>query len=153
MQDEGVGVAAPQVGIPLRVAVVEDTPKYVDAWPSSWREQFARRPFKAHVLINPRLTPTSEEHVEWYEGCLSVPKIAGIVSRANSCRVEALDLKAEPVTYEASGWQARIYQHECDHLDGQLCVTKFKPGSLISAEEFKQLRDAEIARLEARSQE
>lgn len=143
MRDGGVGLAAPQVGIPLRVAVVEDPQEAVDRWPTSWIERFERRPFKLQVLINPRLTVTSDRQIEAHEACLSVPGIWGAVSRAHSCRVDAIDLEGQPVQLDATGWQARVYQHECDHLDGEICVGKFHPGTFLTAVEYTLLRDAE----------
>lgn len=90
-------------------------------------EQIATRdrhkvPF--HVIINPRLYLEEGEPTEFFEGCLSVPDILGVVPRAKSVRVECLNEKAEPVVIHAKGWYARILQHEIDHLNGTVFLDR-----------------------------
>lgn len=118
----GVGVAAPQVGRSLQIVVIEDmNHSQFDPNLLKERERFLV-PF--HVIINPRLTLFEEEWVEFFEGCLSVPRLMGKVPRARRVKVECWNEKGEPVTIEAKGWYARILQHEIDHLQGSLYLEK-----------------------------
>jgi peptide deformylase len=109
--EEGVGLAAPQVGVNARVIVVD--PREGDA-----------RPF---ALVNPEIVFFSEEVERAEEGCLSIPGLKEIVERSSSVRVEGVDGDGNPVTIEADGLMARILQHEVDHLDGILFVDRVSP--------------------------
>ena len=125
----GVGLAAPQVGLPLQLAVLEDAPEY---HANATAEELAEReraivPF--HVIINPTITLAGPE-VEFYEGCLSVEGWMALVPRAQAVRVEALDEQGRDVRLSARGWHARILQHEIDHLHGTLCVDRMDPRTL-----------------------
>ena len=108
----GVGLAAPQIGLPLQLAVIQDT----GGSPAT-----ERTPVDFHVIANPRLT-LGDGMVEFFEGCLSVEGFQAVVPRARSVRVEALDHRGEPVVIDAAGWYARILQHEIDHLNGKLYI-------------------------------
>ena len=112
----GVGLAAPQVGLPLRLAVIEDL---LDM-PEKQRE-----PVPFHVLINPQLT-LGAGVVEHYEGCLSLDGFQALVPRAQTVTVDALDHHGDPVKIEAGGWYARILQHEIDHLNGTLYIDRMR---------------------------
>jgi peptide deformylase len=125
-QAPGVGLAAPQIGLPLQLAVIEDTGE------SAMTE---RSPVPFHVIANPRLE-LGGEFVEFYEGCLSVEGYQAIVSRARTVRVEALNHKGEPVVIDASGWYARILQHEIDHLHGTLYLDRMRSRTLSTASNF-----------------
>jgi peptide deformylase len=107
----GAGLAAPQIGVGLRVVIfgVESNPRYpgIEAVPDT-------------VLINPVLTPLSEETEEGWEGCLSVPGMRGWVPRWQQLRYRGFDEKGAPFEREVEGFHARVVQHECDHLDGIL---------------------------------
>jgi peptide deformylase len=133
----GVGLAAPQIGQPLQIAVVEDmdhsflTPEQIKD-----RERH-KVPF--HVIINPTIIRDETEICEFFEGCLSVPHYLGLVPRARSVRVECLNERAEPVTIEASGWYARILQHEIDHLFGTLYIDRAKLSTLMTEENYIKL--------------
>ena len=107
----GAGLAAPQIGVPLRVVIfgVEANPRYPDAEPVPYTE-----------LINPVLTPLGDDIEEGWEGCLSVPGLRGVVPRYVSLRYTGLDPHGNPIEREVSGFHARVVQHECDHLDGIL---------------------------------
>jgi peptide deformylase len=128
----GVGLAAPQIGESLQLAVIEDPPAlHAGLTP----EQLAERERSAvpfHVLINPRLTPEGNEVVVAYEGCLSFSSFMMIVPRWRAVRVEALDERGEPYVRTASGWYARILQHEIDHLRGVVCCDRMEPRSLTT---------------------
>jgi peptide deformylase len=105
----GVGLAAPQVDIPLRVIVVE----FGD-------EADENVPEKLYTLVNPEITRYSEEVEVGTEGCLSIPGFAGEVERSLAITVKAQNRRGQPVRVKANGWLARIFQHEIDHLDGVL---------------------------------
>lgn len=106
----GVGLAAPQVGVSSRLIVVEYN---VD-------EEDEESPKKLYVVINPEIVSPSEELVEGLEGCLSIPGIQGDVERHEKIVVKGLNRFGKPVKYKLSGWMARIFQHEIDHLEGIL---------------------------------
>jgi peptide deformylase len=111
---EGVGLAAPQVHVPLRVAVVE-----VPAAPQEGREALPLT-----IMLNPVVTLLSDERVLGWEGCLSLPDLRGLVPRAPQVRLSALDRQARPFSIEAQGFAARVVQHECDHLDGVVYIDR-----------------------------
>ncbi|EAU63659.1 peptide deformylase, partial [Stigmatella aurantiaca] len=134
----GVGLAAPQVGVGLRLVVVEDRAEYhVGIKPEdlSARE---RQPVDFHVLINPTLVVEDPALVEFHEGCLSVAGFSALVPRARGVRVEALDEHGAPVTLVAKGWYARILQHEFDHLEGRLYLDRMEPRSFSTAENHRR---------------
>lgn len=119
---EGVGLAAPQVGILKRVVVVDiydDDP---------------RAPF---VLINPEVLDSEGEQTD-YEGCLSLPGKVGKVTRANKVRVFAYDMELNPIEIVAEGMLARAFLHEIDHLDGKMYVERVE-GNLLTSEELAEL--------------
>ena len=103
----GVGLAAPQVAVPLRLIVVE----YGD-------DEDENMPKKLFIVANPEIIEKSEEMVFGIEGCLSVPDLIGEVERHESVVVKGQNRQGQPVKIKASGWLARIFQHEIDHLDG-----------------------------------
>lgn len=105
----GVGLAAPQVGLSLRVIVVE----FGD-------EEDEDVPPKLFMVVNPEIQRSSTDKVLGTEGCLSIPGLAGEVERAEEVTVKGLSRRGQPMKIKASGWLARIFQHEIDHLDGVL---------------------------------
>ena len=113
-QAPGVGLAAPQVGLPLRLAVIEDDEE---------APELDRQPVPFHVIVNPTLT-LGPESVAQVEGCLSLRGFQAKVPRARSVLMRALDHHGQPMTIEATGWYARILQHEIDHLDGTLYIDR-----------------------------
>jgi peptide deformylase len=123
----GVGLAAPQIGQSLQLTVIEDLPEHQD--PARERTGV---PF--HVLVNPTLSFVGDEMVEALEGCLSFKGFLMAVRRARHVHVEALDETGRPVVIEASGWYARILQHEIDHLHGVLCCDRMDPRTLTTVE-------------------
>lgn len=118
----GVGLAAPQVGLSIQMAVIEDREEYYKEVAQEQLRERERRPVPFHVIINPKITEIGEERAEFFEGCLSLPGFSAVVPRARAVRVDCLDDRAEPLTIEASGWYARILQHEIDHLNGSLYI-------------------------------
>ncbi len=117
---EGVGLAAPQVGILKRVVVIDCSPE-------------GNEPV---VLINPEIVETSGEQTGT-EGCLSVPGKVGVVTRPNYCKVRALDENLEPFEIEGEELMARALCHEIDHLDGHLYVDMVE-GDLMNVEDLMQ---------------
>jgi len=107
----GAGLAAPQIGEQLRVVIfgVARNPRYPSAEPVPYT-----------VLINPIITPLSEDLEEGWEGCLSVPGMRGVVPRYTQLRYKGYDQFGEPIDRSVSGFHARVVQHEYDHLDGIL---------------------------------
>lgn len=126
----GVGLAAPQIGIPLALAVVED-PGALDADIATVRER-ARMPFR--VLVNPEYAPVGTERVSFYEGCLSVSGWQAVVARYRSVRLTGQDASGRALDEIVSGWPARIVQHETDHLRGMLYVDRAELRSLATDE-------------------
>jgi peptide deformylase len=107
----GAGLAAPQIGVSKRVVIFEvmNNPRYPDV-----------EPVPETILINPVITPLSEELEEGWEGCLSVPGMRGSVPRHTYLRYSGFDQFGKPFEREVKGFHARVVQHECDHLDGIL---------------------------------
>jgi len=108
---KGAGLAAPQVGVGLRVVIFgfEHSQRYPDADPVPYTE-----------LVNPVIVPLAAEKEEDWEGCLSVPGLRGMVPRFSRVRYTGFDPRGAPIDREVSGFHARVVQHETDHLDGVL---------------------------------
>jgi peptide deformylase len=134
----GVGLAAPQVGVSVRLVVVEDRAQYHAGLSAEELALRERKPVDFHVLINPRLVVEDPTPAEFHEGCLSVSGFAALVSRARGVRVEALDEKGAPIRISAQGWYARILQHEVDHLDGTLYLDRMETRSFTTAENHRR---------------
>jgi peptide deformylase len=128
----GVGLAAPQVGLAIQLAVVEDRPEYTAGIAPERLAERERQPVPYLVLINPRIVAYSEDTVEFFEGCLSVAGFSALVQRSRSVTVEYLDERAQPHTIQASGWFARILQHEIDHLHGRLYIDRMETRSFTN---------------------
>ncbi len=118
----GAGLAAPQIGIGLRVVIfgvpVQDRkpePRYPDA-----------HSVPETVLINPFITPINDEMIDDWEGCLSVPGLRGLVPRYHAIRYQGYDEYGALIDRTVSGFHARVVQHECDHLDGILYPMKIR---------------------------
>lgn len=126
----GVGLAAPQIGVPLRLAVIED-PAEVAA---EVREARGRVPQPYRVLVNPSYEPVGDARAGFFEGCLSVPGWQAVVSRPERIRLRGQDETGRELDEEFSGWPARIVQHETDHLDGVLYLDLAETRSLASAQ-------------------
>jgi peptide deformylase len=111
---DGVGLAAPQVHLSLRLAVIEV--------PES--DERSGHGVPLTVLVNPQVTPSGTEKVEGWEGCLSIPDLRGIVHRFARVRLDALNREGQPWQVDAEGFFARVIQHECDHLDGEVYLDR-----------------------------
>jgi peptide deformylase len=107
----GAGIAAPQIGVGLRVVIFElqDNPRYPQLSPVPYT-----------VLVNPQLTVLDEQQEEGWEGCLSVPGLRGLVPRYRRLRYQGFDAAGRPLDRTVEGFHARVVQHEVDHLDGIL---------------------------------
>ena len=134
----GVGLAAPQIGIPLQLVVIEDTPEAIQRLSPEQAVERERQPVPFQVLINPILT-MPEGAAEFFEGCLSLPGYTAIVPRAKKVHVEALNEHAEPVVIDATGWYARILQHEIDHLGGVLYIDRMNPRSFTTQDNYYRI--------------
>jgi peptide deformylase len=132
----GVGLAAPQVGLPLQLAVIEDKAEMQRDLPPEFLKERDRKPVEFHVVVNPVITLEAGDDVSFFEGCLSVAGSTALVARARRVRVECLDHKGKPRTIQATGWYARILQHEIDHLFGGLYVDRMATRSFMTVENF-----------------
>lgn len=113
----GAGLAAPQIGVDLQLVIFgfEHNQRYPEA-----------PPLPLTVLLNPQITALSEDEVDGWEGCLSVPGLRGLVPRWTRIRYSGLDLQGRAIEREAEGFHARVVQHECDHLIGRLYPTRMR---------------------------
>jgi peptide deformylase len=134
----GVGLAAPQVGESIQLVVIEDPPDLQAPLTPAQRAEREREAVAFHVLVNPVLTVEDAAPIEFFEGCLSVHDRVMLVPRAHRVRVDALDEHGAPVTKVASGWYARILQHEIDHLHGVLCIDRMHTRSFMSVEQHQR---------------
>ena len=132
----GVGLAAPQVGVPLQLAVIEDREENMKDLSREVLAERERKVVPFHVIINPVLTLESPAEIEFFEGCLSLPGLVAMVPRARKVKVECLDEHGQAKVIRASGWYARILQHEIDHLSGALYVDRMRSVSLCSLDNF-----------------
>ncbi len=126
---DGVGLAAPQVHFGLRLAVIE----------VSEEDERAQGGVPLTVLLNPVVRPLAEKTADGWEGCLSIPGLRGKVPRFRRLELRALDRFGKPYRLEASGFFARVIQHECDHLDGCVYLDRMKDARTLSfIEEWDQ---------------
>ena len=130
----GVGLAAPQVGVSIQLAVIEDQPEYLAHHSADELAELQRSAVPFHVIINPKLTLLENGSAQFFEGCLSVEGYQAIVNRALNVRVECLNERGEETTINAHGWYARILQHEIDHLNGTLYIDRMKTRTLTTSE-------------------
>lgn len=139
----GVGLAAPQIGEPMQLSVIESLPKRDESGaeiPNS-RQLF--------VVVNPRIVWESREVVDGIEGCLSIPGYVGEVERAEAIRVRAQDRYGKPIKLRLQGWTARIFQHEIDHLNGVLFIDRLTaPENIWTDEEFDRIHGATAEMME-----
>ncbi len=131
----GVGLAAPQIGVGLRVIVLEDRAELMAKITPAERAERERVAFGPRVIVNPVLRATSDEKATFFEGCLSVSGYVGLVTRAAEVEVTGLDETGAPVAWRVRGWPARILQHEVDHVDGTVYVDRMIPRSFSTGSE------------------
>lgn len=136
---DGAGLAAPQVHVPKRVVLFRVPVERVS-------EHEDDRPMGLTVLVNPVIEPLGDEIERGWEGCLSVPGMMGEVPRHARIRYSGLDLEGNAVSHEASGFHARVVQHECDHLDGILYPMRMDDLTRFGFEaEIRRLAQGEAA--------
>ena len=128
----GVGLAGPQVDVPLRVIVVE----YGEEPDEDGNGN--PPPKQLFTLANPEITRSSTETETATEGCLSIPGLVGDVERSSSVTVKALNKRGQPVKIKATGWLARIFQHEVDHLNGVLFIDRAENIQAIREEDAEE---------------
>ena len=137
----GVGLAAPQIGQPIQLAVILTLPEEDDEGNEieDTRELF--------VIINPEIFWRSKETTKGIEGCLSIPGYLGEVDRHESVRVRGLDRHGRKIRLRLFDWTARIFQHEIDHLNGELYIDKLTgPENIWTEEEFQTMQEARKAK-------
>ena len=134
----GVGLAAPQIGLPIQLAVIEEQEESLENVSAQELEQKGRRPVPFHVLINPRIVQAGDDKAKFFEGCLSLAGFSAIVERSYTVRVEYLNERGEPCSVDASGWYARILQHEIDHLHGTLYIDHMHSRTFTSMDNWNR---------------
>jgi peptide deformylase len=132
----GVGLAAPQVGESMQLAVIEDKLEYHELLTEKELKERERSAIPFHVIVNPALELLTEPTQTFFEGCLSLPGFTALVARAREVRVHCLDHSGEPRIIDASGWYARILQHEIDHLHGTLYIDRMQARSFSTLENY-----------------
>jgi peptide deformylase len=130
----GVGLAAPQVGLAVQLAVIEDRSEYSKDISADRLAERERKPVPFQVLINPRIIEQSADQAEFFEGCLSLAGFSALVKRSRQIAVEYLDDRGQPRRIEAEGWYARILQHEIDHLHGRLYIDRMDSRSFMTVD-------------------
>ena len=133
----GVGLAAPQLGVCSRVIVLEDTAERMAHLSDEERRERARSDVPLTCIVNPVFESTSDVQDTYFEGCLSVPGYSALVARAHEVVVSGVTPSGEPIRLHATGWPARILQHELDHLDGTLYVDRMLARSLCTVDQVR----------------
>ena len=134
----GVGLAAPQIGQSLNLAVIEDRAEYHKGVTEAELKERERLPVDFHVLINPQIELLSGPQVSFFEGCLSLPGFMAEVPRSRSVRITCLDHHGKPRVIEAKGWYARILQHEIDHLHGKIYIDRMQSQTFSTLENYQR---------------
>jgi peptide deformylase len=134
----GVGLAAPQVGRALQLAVIEDSEELLSSLPAEELAEKERKAVPFHVIINPEITLLGDDRADFYEGCLSLSGFSAVVPRARRVRVAYLDERGESQSVDASGWYARILQHEIDHLRGTLYIDWMESRTVTSLDNWSR---------------
>jgi peptide deformylase len=144
----GVGLAAPQVGVTIQLVVIEDREELLSSLPPQELAEKERQAVPFHVIINPEIILLGDDSADFHEGCLSLPGFSAVVPRARRVRVAYLNEHGDPQSVEASGWYARILQHEIDHLRGTLYIDRMETRTFTSLDNWsrfwkgKPVRDA-----------
>ena len=134
----GVGLAAPQIGLSLQLAVIEDREEWLRDVAAEQLAERERRAVPFHVIINPKIAESSGGEVDFFEGCLSLDGFSAVVPRARRVRVECLDEQGKSKVIEAAGWYARILQHEIDHLQGNVYIDRMRSRTFTSIDNFNR---------------
>ena len=134
----GVGLAAPQLGLALQLAVIEDREEYHKDVSEALLKERERSPVPFQIIVNPTIEEIGDEKAEFFEGCLSLSGFSALVPRARAVRVTCLDERGEHKVIEASGWYARILQHEVDHLNGTLYIDRMRTRSFTTMQNLAE---------------
>jgi peptide deformylase len=134
----GVGLAAPQIGQSLNLAVIEDRAEYHKTATEAELKERERIPVDFHVLINPQIESLSDSKVSFFEGCLSLPGFMAEVPRSRSARVTCLDHHGKARVIDAKGWYARILQHEIDHLQGRIYIDRMHSETFSTLDNYQR---------------
>jgi peptide deformylase len=126
------------LGLALQLAVIEDREEYHKEVSETLLQERERRPVPFHAIINPIIEEVGPEQAEFFEGCLSLSGFSALVPRARIVRVTCLDERGERKVIEASGWYARILQHEIDHLNGTLYIDRMRTRSFTSQDNLAE---------------
>ncbi|XP_059191434.1 peptide deformylase, mitochondrial [Centropristis striata] len=129
---ECVGLSAPQIGVPLRILALEYPEKMLEESPPSWKEARGLSAQPLRIFVNPQLRVLDGRTVFFQEACESISGFSATVPRYLSVEVSGLNEKGEAVTWQASGWPARILQHEMDHLEGVLYIDRMDSKTFIN---------------------
>ncbi|CAN5913903.1 peptide deformylase [soil metagenome] len=135
-QAPGVGLAAPQIGVSLAIAVIEDPRSYHEGFSQEQLDARERTPVDYHVIVNPTIQLVGTEMVEHFEGCLSFASFNMVVARSRKVHVDCFDEHGKQRSIEATGWYARILQHEIDHLHGVVCCDRMDPRTLSTSQNY-----------------
>jgi peptide deformylase len=133
----GVGLAAPQIGEPLQLAVIEDSADYLKDVPQEVLAERERSAVPFQVIINPEISLIGDSQATFFEGCLSLSGFTALVPRALEVQVKCLNQHAEPLVINARGWYARILQHEIDHLQGNIYIDRMQPRSFMTLDNYQ----------------
>ena len=134
----GVGLAAPQLGESLQIAVIEDKAEYQKGLTAEQLYERQRFPVAFQVIVNPQIELFAPADVSFHEGCLSIPRLMAMVKRSRSVRMTCLDEHGDQRVIDAGGWYARILQHEIDHLKGTLYIDRMRSRSFSSVEHYNR---------------
>jgi peptide deformylase len=132
--------------VTLQLAMIEDREELLSSLPAEELAEKERQAVPFHVLINPEITLLGDDRADFYEGCLSLSGFSAVVPRARRVRVAYLNEHGEPQTVEASGWYARILQHEIDHLRGTLYIDRMDSRTFTSLDNWNRFRRAKSVR-------
>ncbi len=144
----GVGLAAPQIKESMRMVVIETPPEYDED------DELIPDSRTLYVMINPEIKNMSRKSTDGIEGCLSLPGYVGEVSRPHAILVEFLDRRGKKQKLRLKGWDARIVQHEVDHLDGIMYTDKLtSPDNFWTDEEYEEMMQAEAEEQEEAASE
>ena len=138
-QEEGIGIAAPQIGVSKQVAIVG----LPDEKNSRYQEISEEGAFTPLVVVNPTITVLDSTPQGYWEGCLSVPGLRGYVERPQKIKVNFTDPQGKSMEAIAEGFLATVFQHELDHLEGVLYVDRVSDNKLVFNEEYEQYHCSE----------
>ncbi len=133
----GVGLAAPQIGEPLQIAVIEDRAEYIKDVPQEILTERERSAVPFHVIINPEISRVGDSTATFFEGCLSLSGFTALVPRALEVQVNCLNERGEAVAINARGWYARILQHEIDHLFGNIYIDRMAARTFMTMDNYR----------------